>query len=174
MLPGGGAEPEATSRVDRHGHMALTVLSVRSATARSARNKIDKLAACCKFRSFVMIWMVCHLNIEKPVLMDRHRFGFNIRMSIELLTGSWTYLDFSSKTGGGGSEPRGKDYVRYRLFSVVVGRPTLGLCRWRPLWLQSYAGLCNYKTARVLEVGHVCMVSTNYDSIDHASKSSMV
>ena len=55
LLPGDGAEPEATGRVDRHGRLALTVLSVRSATARSARNKIDKLAACCKFRSFVMI-----------------------------------------------------------------------------------------------------------------------
>ena len=32
--------------------------------------------------------------------------------------------------------------------------------------------MCNYKTARgLLEVGHVCMVPTNYASIDHASKS---
>ncbi len=54
MLPGGGADPEATGRVDRHGRLALTVLSVRSATARSARKKIDKIAACGKFRSFVM------------------------------------------------------------------------------------------------------------------------
>ena len=51
--------------------------------------------------------IICHdLNIKKAVLMDRQRFGFNTRMSIELLTRSWTYLDFSSKTGGRGrSEP---------------------------------------------------------------------
>ena len=45
--------------------------------------------------------IICHdLNIKKAVLMDRQRFGFNTRMSIELLTLSWTYLDFSSKTRG--------------------------------------------------------------------------
>ena len=44
--------------------------------------------------------IICHdLNIEKAVLMHRQRFVFTARMSIELLTCSWTYLDFSSKTG---------------------------------------------------------------------------
>ena len=63
MLLGGGAEPEATGHVDRHGRLALTV--------RSARSKIDKLAACCKFRSFEY----------RESCTD----GFNTRMLIELL-----------------------------------------------------------------------------------------
>ena len=70
MLLGGGAEPEATGHVDRHGRLALTV--------RSARSKIDTLAACCKFRSFEY----------RESCTD----GFNTRMFIELLTWSWTYL----------------------------------------------------------------------------------
>ena len=74
------------STVMVHGRLALTV--------RSARSKIDKLAACCKFRSFEY----------RESCTD----GFNTRMLIELLTWSWTYLDFrlyfSSKTGGR-SEP---------------------------------------------------------------------
>ena len=82
MLLGGGAEPEATGHVDRHGRLALTV--------RSARSKIDKLAAFCKFRSFEY----------RESCTD----GFNTRMLIELLTWSWTYLDFRPKTGGP-SEP---------------------------------------------------------------------
>ena len=60
------------STVMVHGRLALTV--------RSARSKIDKLAACCKFRSFEY----------RESCTD----GFNTRMLIELLTWSWTYLDF--------------------------------------------------------------------------------
>ena len=76
MLLGGGAEPEATGHVDRHGRLALPL------TVRSARSKIDKLAACCKFRSFEY----------RESCTDAD--GFNTRMLIELLTWSWTYLDF--------------------------------------------------------------------------------
>ena len=63
VLP--GAEPEATDPVDRHHGAWLhgTKYGTRYTfgIVRSASNKIDKLAPCCKSD---------HLNIEKDVLMD--------------------------------------------------------------------------------------------------------
>ena len=96
MLLGGGAEPgprrsraraEATGHVDRHGRLALTV--------RSARSKIDKLAALCKFRSFEY----------RESCTD----GFNTRMLIELGLGRISTFVFSSKTGGRSEPGPGKD-----------------------------------------------------------------
>ena len=49
--------------------------------------------------------VICHdLNIDKAVLLDQHRFGFNTRMPVELLT--WTDLVrcrrvMERKPGGG-------------------------------------------------------------------------
>ena len=80
--------------LDCNGVFAIKAYGRLALTVRSARSKIDKLAACCKFRSFEY----------RESCTD----GFNTRMLIELLTWSWTYLDFrlyfSSKTGGR-SEP---------------------------------------------------------------------
>ena len=67
----------------------------------------------------------CDQNIEKAVLMDRQRFGFNTRMSIEL---DVFILQFENR---GRSEP-GEELGTVPVVgahSVVVGRPTLGLCR---------------------------------------------
>ena len=77
------------THVDRHGRLALNV--------RSARSKIDELAACCKFRSFEY----------RESCTD----GFNTRMLIELLTWSWTYLDFRLclVRKPGADQNRGKD-----------------------------------------------------------------
>ena len=80
---GGGAEPEATGHVDRHGRLERLALTVRS-----ARSKIDKLAACCKFRSFEYR----ESNIDGPTeVWLQHK---NVDRTLTW-SWSWTYLDYS-------------------------------------------------------------------------------
>ena len=54
-LPGGVAEPELRLSLRRPAFRPSSTFGIDC--VRSARNKIDKLAASCKFRSFVMIWI---------------------------------------------------------------------------------------------------------------------